>query len=77
MLSPSHLHFRTMSPEARQSALQRLAWRGFDSRTISEQTGLPEIEVRRLIEAHASSAPTQSVASAAFAIGSRSGRARH
>jgi hypothetical protein len=55
MLSPSHLYFRTMSPEARQSALQRLAWRGFDPRTISEQTGLPEIEVRRVIEAHATS----------------------
>lgn len=40
MLSPSHLHFRTLSPEARQSALQRLAWRGFDPRTISEQTGI-------------------------------------
>ncbi len=59
MLLPSHLHFRTMSPEARQSALQRLAWRGFDPRTISEQTGLPEIEVRRVIEAHASSSLTQ------------------
>jgi len=42
MLSPSHLHFRTMSSEARQSALQRLIWRGFDPRAISEQTGLPE-----------------------------------
>jgi hypothetical protein len=54
MLSPSHLHFRAMSPEARQSALQRLAWKGFDTRTISEQTGLPEMEVRREIEACAS-----------------------
>ena len=53
MLSPSHLHFRTMSPEARQSALHRLAWRGFDPRTISEQTGLPEFEVRRAIESDA------------------------
>jgi len=59
MVTPSHLHFRTLSPEARQSALQRLAWRGFDPRVISEQTGLPEFEVRRVIEAHAGSAPAQ------------------
>ena len=64
MLSPSHLHFRTLSPEARQSALQRLAWRGFDPRMISEQTGLPEIEVRRVIEAHASASSTQPIESA-------------
>ena len=64
MLSPSHLHFRTLSPEARQSALQRLAWRGFDPRTISEQTGLPEMEVRRVIEAHPSASSTQPIESA-------------
>ena len=64
MLSPSHLHFRTLSPEARQSALQRLAWRGFDPRTISEQTGLPEMEVRRVIEAHPCASSTQQIESA-------------
>jgi hypothetical protein len=77
MLSPSHLHFRTLSPEARQSALQRLAWRGFDPRTISEQTGLPEIEVRRVIEAHATSSPTQPIESAPFASESRSRHGRN
>ena len=66
MLSPSHLHFRALSPEAQQSALQRLAWRGFDPRTISEQTGLPEMEVRRVIEAHASSSSTQPIESASW-----------
>ncbi len=57
MFSPSHLHFRTLSPEARHSALQRLVWRGLDPRTISERTGLAEVEVRRVIEANASSSP--------------------
>jgi hypothetical protein len=76
MLSPSHLHFRTMSPEARQSALQRLGWRGLDPRMISEQTGLPEMEVRRLIEAHASSSLTQPIERGSFTnkLRSRYGR---
>ena len=77
MLSPSHLHFLTLSPEARQSALQRLAWRGFDPRRISEQTGLPEVEVRRVIEAHATSSSTQPIESASFAYESRNRRGRH
>jgi len=77
MISPSHLHFRTMSPEARQSALQRLAWRGFDPRMISEQTGLPEIEIRRAIEGHASSSPTQPIESAWLIDRFRSRRGRH
>jgi hypothetical protein len=52
MLSPSHLHFRAMSPEAQQAALQRLAWRGCNPATISAQTGMPEADIRRLIELH-------------------------
>jgi len=55
MVSPSHLHFRSMSPEARHSALQRLAWRGLDPETISQQTGLSENEIREVIEAQVSS----------------------
>jgi hypothetical protein len=50
MLSPAHLHFRTMSPEAQRAALQRLAWRGCDPGTISAQTGMPETEIKRLID---------------------------
>jgi DNA-directed RNA polymerase specialized sigma24 family protein len=50
MLSPAHLQFRTMSPEAQRAALQRLAWRGCDPGTISAQTGIPETEVQRLID---------------------------
>jgi hypothetical protein len=77
MISPSHLHFRTMSPEARHSALQRLAWRGFDPRMISEQTGLPEVEVRRAIEAHASPSPAQPMESASFIDRFRNRQRRH
>ncbi len=45
MVTPSHPHFRTLSPEGTAICLlQRLAWRGFDPRAISEQTGLPEFE---------------------------------
>jgi hypothetical protein len=77
MVPASHLHFRTMSPEARQSALQRLAWRGFDPHMISEQTGLPESEVRRVIEAHVSYAPTQPIETASFIQRFRSRHGRH
>jgi hypothetical protein len=77
MVSPSHLHFRTMSPEARQSALQRLAWRGFDPRMISEQTGLPEIEVRRVLEAPVSSSRTQPLESSWVIDRFRSRHAHH
>lgn len=77
MLSPSHLHFRVMSPEARHSALQRLAWRGFDPRTISERTGLPETEVRRVIKAHAGSSPMQPIGGPSFTSGSRSWHERN
>jgi hypothetical protein len=44
-----------MSPEARHSALQRLAWRGLDPMTISQQTGLSENEVRNVFQAQGSS----------------------
>jgi hypothetical protein len=70
MLTPSHLHFRAMSPEAQQAALQRLAWRGCDPATISAWTGMPELEIRRLVESHTPAGPDRA------APGPRNWRAR-
>jgi DNA-directed RNA polymerase specialized sigma24 family protein len=50
MLSPAQLHMRLLPPEAQQTAVQRLALRGWDAKTISTQTGLTEIEVDRLLD---------------------------
>jgi hypothetical protein len=46
MLSPLQLQFRLMTPEAQRTAVQRLALRGWDAKTISTQTGMAEAEVR-------------------------------
>lgn len=50
MLSPAQLHMRLLPPEAQRTAIQRLALRGWDARTISTQTGLTEVEVDRLLD---------------------------
>jgi hypothetical protein len=44
---PSQLQFKLLPPEAQRAALQRLALRGCDPMSISVQTGVPEVEVRR------------------------------
>lgn len=49
MLSPSQLQFRLMTPEAQRAALQRLALHGWDAKTISTQTGMPEADVQRYL----------------------------
>ena len=46
MLSPSQIQFRMLTTEAQRAALQRLAFRGCDIKTISMQTGMPEADVR-------------------------------
>lgn len=47
MLSPSHIQFRLMAPEAQRAAVQRLALHGWDAPTISALTGLREEDVNR------------------------------
>ncbi len=47
MLSPSQIQFQVLTADAQRAALQRLALRGFDIKTISMQTGMPEADVRR------------------------------
>jgi hypothetical protein len=55
VLSPAQLQFRLMTWEAQCAAVQRLALRGLDTRTISAQTGISEEEVRRYLTAASSS----------------------
>jgi len=50
MNTPSQLQFRLLPPEAQRAALQRLALRGCDPMSISVQTGVPEVEVRRQLD---------------------------
>jgi len=50
MLSAAQLHMRLLPPEAQQTAVQRLALRGWDAKTISTHTGLTEVEVDRLLD---------------------------
>jgi hypothetical protein len=71
MLSPSHLHFRVMSPEAQQAALQRLAWRGCNLATISAQTGMPESSIRRLLDLQPLASPANAVISSAARAGAK------
>ena len=47
MMRTHELQFRLLPPEARHAALHRLALRGCDPESISEQTGIPAHEVRR------------------------------
>jgi hypothetical protein len=49
MLSCSQLQFRLMTPEAQHAAVRRLALRGWDAKTISAQTGMPEADVHSLL----------------------------